>query len=216
MNIRKQSNASLYLFFLSCVAVFLPGCVQFQQGYPDIRTYSLEVNEPKHVTSAASPVAVHLKAFGATSQCQDRFFVYRTGAMLYESDFYNQLAASPARMIEDLTQNYLQGSPVVRFVLKSGFASHAHYEIQGQVIEMYGDYRQAKEPKAVLVLEFTVSDVSGEKTQVLWQKRYQQSIPIKRPVPEALAEGWSRGLGEIEAVFESDFKEVASSGSTKT
>ncbi len=61
--------------------------------------------------------------------------VYRTDEIRYESDFYNQLMASPAVMIKDQAQVRLKESPAIEFVLLADVAANPYYLIDGKVLE---------------------------------------------------------------------------------
>lgn len=192
--------------FCLCMA----GCVQLERKYPDVRTYALDAGSHAHEDYAGTPVSVRINAFSATPQAADRSMAYRTGEMTYESDFYNQLVAAPAEMIRDQASAWLKGSPLLKFVFKSGQAAGPCYVLDGTLRDLYGDYRDPNAPRAVLRLELTVSESGDDSSGAVLQKIYSQEVSMDRVSPQELARGWNQGLSRIFADFENDLKSLVS------
>jgi len=209
MNIFKSSPHAVLLFVLAVCSVLLPGCVNLQKSFPDIKTYCLDAGPGKHPASTGPVISVRLRPVSAASPFADRYLTYRADEIRYESDFYNQLAASPAVMIQDQTHLWLKGSPAIEFVLPADVATNPYYLIDGKVLELYGDYRKTGQPKAVLKIEWTVSKSGPEGPEVLFQKVYPEAATISGTSPRLLVEGWNQDLVRILEVFESDLITLA-------
>lgn len=215
MNILKPSQNTVLLFVLAVCSVLWPGCVHLQKSFPDIKTYCLDAGPGKHPAYTGPAISVRLSPISVVSQFADRYLTYRADETRYESDFYNQLVASPAVMIKDQTRLWLKGSPAIEFVLPADVAAHPYYMIDGKVLELYGDYRKLDEPKAVLKIEWTVSKSSPEGLEVLFQKVYPEATTISRTSPRLLVEGWNQDLVKILSVFEGDLITLAGNSSNK-
>ena len=213
MNIFKRSQITVLLFVFVVCGVFLTGCMHLQKSFPDIKTYGLDTGSGGHAAYTGSVISVRLNPISAVPQFADRYLTYRTAEIRYESDFYNQLVASPAVMIEDQTHVWLRGSPVIEFVLPANTATNPYYLIDGKVLEFYGDYRKKDEPKAVLKMEWTVSRTGSEGREVLFQRVYPEAVPISGTSPGPLVEGWNQDLVKILSVFEGDL--IALAGESK-
>jgi len=207
MNKRAFSENPFAFFCLVAFLGIFSGCVNvgLKKAYPDIKTFSLEMNAPHQAAFSGTPVAVRVNAFSAAPFFNDRYLAYRTGETTYEQDFYNQMIAAPAKLIQDGTAVWLKGSPAVAVVVTPSVVSGGDYVIDGRVIELSGDYRVESDPKAVVKLELTVSSAKAGNPSTVFQKIYSAEIPMKKISPVALTEGWSQGLNQIMSGFEGDF-----------
>lgn len=200
-NLSRIKNSMALHTFIAFVLLF-SGCVSvdLKKAALDIKTYSLELSAPHQDSFAGAPVMLRVNDFSAVPFFNDRYLAYRSGETTYEQDFYNQLVAAPAKLIQDEVAVWLRGSPVVASVVTPSLISAADYVIDARVIELSGDYRIESEPKAVLKIQFTVS----ADTAVLCQKIYTAEIPVERISPVTLTEGWNKGLSQIMTGFETD------------
>ncbi|MFA5160588.1 MAG: hypothetical protein WC484_08820 [Candidatus Omnitrophota bacterium] len=189
--------------------------MHLQKSFPDIKTYCLDAGSGEHAVYAGPVISVRLNPVSAVSQFADRYLTYRTDEIRYESDFYNQLMASPAVMIKDQAQVWLKGSPAIEFVLPTDVATNPYYLIDGKVLEFYGDYRKTDQPKAVLKTEWTVSKSDAEGMKVLFQKVYPEAISICGMSPRFLVEGWNRALAKVLSEFEGDIRTLAGKSKNK-
>ncbi len=215
MNILKPLKSSVFIFFLAIWGALLSGCMHLQKSFPDIKTYCLDAGSGEHAVYTGPVISVRLNPISAVSQFADRYLTYRTDEIRYESDFYNQLMASPAVMIKDQAQVWLKGSPAIEFVLPADVAANPYYLIDGKVLEFYGDYRKTDQPKAVLKMEWTVSKSDTEGIRVLFQRVYPEAISIPGASPRLLVEGWNQALVKVLAEFEADLRTLAENSKKK-
>ena len=215
MNILSSLKCTTLLIFLAAGGVLWPGCVHLQKNFPDIKTYCLDAGAGEYAVYAGTAISVRLNPISAVSQFADRYLTYRTGENRYESDFYNQLMASPAVMIKDQAQGWLRRSPAIEFVLPAEATANPYYLIDGKILEFSGDYRKTDKPKAVLKIEWTVSESGPEGNEVLFQKVYSEAISISETSPRILMEGWNRVLAKILSQFEGDLRTLAGKSKNK-
>jgi len=215
MNILKPSQISVFLFVLAICSVLLPGCVHLKKSFPDIKTYCLDAGSGEHAVYSGKVISVRLNPISVVSQFADRYLTYRTDDIRYESDFYNQLMASPAVMIKDQAQGWLKGSPAIEFVLPTDVATNPYYLIDGKVLEFYGDYRKIDQPKAILKMEWTVSKSDSEGIKVLFQKVYPEATTISGTSPRLLVEGWNQALIKVLSELEGDLRTLAGKSKNK-
>ena len=209
MNILNSAQGKAVLVFLVVSGILSPGCARFHKSFPDIKTYSLDAGPGKHAAFSGPPISVRLNTMEVAPQFADRYLTYRTDEMSYESDFYNQLMASPAVIIRDQAREWLQASPVIEYILPAGSSVESYYLIDGRVLEFYGDYRRPDEPKAVLKIEWTLSKSATEGREVVFQKVYPETFSISGTSPRLLLQGWDQTLIKILSAFEGDLRMLA-------
>jgi cholesterol transport system auxiliary component len=199
----RFQNKAFFYCLIGFLAVF-SGCVNvgLKKAFPDIKTYALDLSAQDHTGPSGEPVSIRLNVFSAMPAFADRYLTYRTGETSYEQDFYNQLMTSPAGMVHDQALIWLKGSRRVSSILPADLAVSPDRVIDGKLLELYGDYRREESPKAVLKIQFTISNVDMGTPRILFQKVYSAEIPMTRPSPKELTEGWNTGLGRIMAEFE--------------
>ena len=135
MNISNSFKSTVVLLALVVCGVLLPGCVHLKKSFPDIKTYGLDAGSGEHAVYTGPVISVRLNPISSVSQFADGHLIYRTDEIRYESDFYNQLMASPAVMIKDQAQVRLKESPAIEFVLLADVAANPYYLIDGKVLE---------------------------------------------------------------------------------
>ena len=69
--------------------------------------------------------------------------------------------------------------------------------MEGNVNELYGDYRASGTPKAVLGIQFFLIDETYSNSRIIFQKNYHGEVALKNNSPETLVEGWNNALGQI-------------------
>ncbi|MCI0482912.1 MAG: hypothetical protein L0213_15145, partial [Candidatus Dadabacteria bacterium] len=136
-------------------------------------------------------------------------FIYRTGELSYESDFYNQFFRPPGAMLTELTGRWLIDAGLFQEVFGSVTQADANYFIEGNVVRLYGDFRSS--PKAVmeiqfLLLKYTTDSSYDDNTKIVLGKNYSSEIPIGSATPRDLMQGWNTALGEILNAFLEDLK----------
>jgi cholesterol transport system auxiliary component len=201
---RMTSLLSILMISLLAFA----GCVNLKKKFPDIKTYDLNIERTEKESPAAYATAVQINPFSAVGELNRRFFVYRTGENRYEEDFYNQTFIPPADMVTEDVSVWLSASPLVRYVLDEALGEDPVFTIDGKVLELYGDYRDEKSPRAQLALQLTVREVAGKKTSTRFQKTYSRAVSMERISAANLIEGWNTALEQVLTEFEHDFESV--------
>jgi hypothetical protein len=89
-----------------------------------------------------------------------------------------------------------------------GGASHLEpgHILEGSVNALYGDFRDAGSPRAVMEMEFFLTRDGALKADIVVQKRYLKTVPLNGRSAEALVQGWNRGLEEILTALFADLK----------
>ena len=165
------------------------GCVGIEKSYPDKRYFVLEAPANPIPTNPSTNETLQVSNINISPRYADKSFVYRTSESGYESDFYNQFLVSPASLITEEVRKGLTGSQVFKYVIGASNQSQPSYVLEGTVNALYGDFRNANSPKAVLEMEFFLTSEIPGKPGILTQKRYAKSLPLTGRTPEALIKG---------------------------
>jgi hypothetical protein len=78
--------------------------------------------------------------------------------------------------------------------------------LEGSVNSLYGDFRNASQPTAVLEIEFFLYNENSTNPGLVTQKRYGKSVPLSEISPEALIKGWDQALEAIITMLAADLK----------
>ena len=189
---------------LCAVMAMLSGCAVFQ-GNPKRMDFLLGRDAPSAGSSGLRGPELTVRPFRVSTPYAGQEFVYRTGENRYESDFYNGFFIAPGEMLTEAARQALtRNGP---FVLASAVGSErtAPYVLQGHVDTLYGDFRNAEHPIAIIEWRFTLLKVNPP-TPVL-MKLYSAAIPIRERTPESLVEAWNEGLDDILSQLKRDIRE---------
>lgn len=199
--------------FLLCLLLPLAGCLKLERDYPERSFYSLETTRPGSSPSAPSFGVLRVAKFQVASPFASRAFVYRTGDLRYEEDFYNRFVASPGELLAGQTARWLAESRFFEGVWGGPSPVEPDYLLEGEVAALYGDFTQ-KPPRAVLEIVFTATGGAGGAPVVL-HRTYRQEAPLSEGSPAALAAGWSRALGGILSALEDDLQKLPRGGGSE-
>lgn len=183
------------------LAAALASC-SFSRPSPVKNTFLLE---PRLPSAASSPKAATLRigTINVAAPYRDRAFVYRTGELEYESDFYHEFLVAPASMIAQATAKALDAANVFARVVPSGSApEEGDYVLEAFVSDLYADAR-AKPAQAVLGVSFYLTRTTFP-SAVVWSQRYVERAPIDGTSAAALASAWNEGLSRVLASLAKD------------
>ncbi len=189
--------------------VILAGCSGLSKKYPERSFYMFEVPPVNVKYPTVKNAIVEITRFNVTPGSDGKEFIYRTGELSYESDFYNQFFRPPGAMLTELTGRWLNDAGLFQDVFGSVTQADANYFIEGNVVRLYGDFRPS--PKAVMEIQFLLlkySDDSsyGDNTKIVLAKSYSSEVPIASATAGDLMRGWNTALGEILNAFLLDLK----------
>jgi cholesterol transport system auxiliary component len=184
-------------------------CIGIERSYPDRRYFVLDAGANTNPSDSSANETLQVSTVRVSPRYADRSFLYRTSEAGYESDFYNQFLIAPASLITEEVRKGLIGSQIFKYVISASSPLQPSYVLEGAVNALYGDFRNAESPRAVLEMEFFLTSEIPGKPGILMQKRYVKSIPLAGRSPEALVKGWNQGLEEILTSLAADLKATA-------
>ncbi len=189
-------------------ALFLPGCfdlASLSKETPPQRRYVLEA--PRSERSIISGRAnLEVRAFHSASAYSGRSFVYRLREQEVESDYYHEFQQAPGQAVSEVTRTWLAASGIFATVRGGGSRVAADLILEGDVLELYGDYREAT-AAAVLSVEFTLIDRAS--SALLYHNVLNARSDLPDQEPANLVAGWNRCLTEILAKLEAGLRGAA-------
>jgi ABC-type uncharacterized transport system auxiliary subunit len=125
-------------------------------------------------------------------------FIYRTGELSYERDPYADFLVAPSEAVDAALRGYLQESGAFQAVVEPGSALTPSLQLEAEIEQLYGDFRNPTAPAAVLQISFRFYNASNDiPQQVLLEKQYAHRTALKTRTAAAVMAGWNEGLNEI-------------------
>ena len=196
------------LYFCSFLALLLlsTACPNVNKPYPE-RTYFLfELTNPSSTMATVKGSTLNVNRFTISPTSEGREFIYRTTDLEYKTDFYNQFFRPPDNIMTEAVRQWLNQTGLFQDVLTPVSQAIANYTVEGNIIELYGDYRNQASANAVLTIQFFFLNTSEDTPDptILLSKTYSSVQPIGTASPQSLMNGWNKALEEILNEFLSD------------
>lgn len=195
---------------LFCIFLFLItlsyGCPSVNKTYPERNFFLFEISNPPQNMAQISGTSVDVFRFTISPTSDGRQFIYRVTDQEYKEDFYNQFFRPPDNLMTEVVREWLNQSGLFENVLQPSSQALAEYIIEGNVIELYGDYRNPSAASAVMTIQLFLLRISpdGSDPSILMSKTYTSTIPIGAASPSALMNGWNRAFENILGEFTTD------------
>jgi hypothetical protein len=186
----------------------LAGCVDLSSPYPDRRFYALEAVRPGAAREPAGGATLRIRRFQASRAAEGQEFVSRSGENAWESDFYHGFFTLPASQAGEQTARWLGKSGLFAHVALGGSAAEEAWLLEGHLVALHADRREASKPAAVMELQFALLAMGGEKTELVFQKTYRRDRPAEDGSPAALVRAWNEELASILGALEEDLSRL--------
>lgn len=193
-------------FFLIWIYPLLNGCMDFGKEIPEKRFFMLDVSRQGPESRTEGRGVLKVRRFRISPEFDGKGFVYQIGPTGYESDYYNEFFIPPAEMITEKVREWLEGSGLFKNVVRASSGLEANYLLEGEILSLYGDYREGAESRAALKMQLRFFREAESHTEVIFSTKYQMSVPLKEKTPEELVSGWNEGLRQILTALESEIK----------
>jgi len=205
-----RRNAIAPIFGL--MVVLVAGGCSIKQSYPSKDYFALEVSRETESAPPSAEKTLLVQDFIVSPKFEDKGFVYRLTDLTYETDYYNEFIVPPGALFSEDTREWLAGSGIFDLVGDRRTVVSPTYTLQGRITALYGDMRKKGREKAVLevrvfVFEHPGPDVTHE-TDLRFQKKYREEVPLSARSPAALVEGWNTAFRNILTALEKDLRGV--------
>lgn len=171
-------TTTLSLLFL------LEGCVKIPDStYPVKRYFTFDISREENISapdnsrgknipaphtasSASSALSLIIRKFRVSPRYEGKGFTYRRSELSYESDFYNEFFISPGSLIAEEVDRWLTAAGLFQYVTDFPIYLEPDYILEGEVTDLYGDYRTSKTPTAIMGIRFfLLQDQAGHTVQ---------------------------------------------------
>ncbi|MGH7900444.1 MAG: ABC-type transport auxiliary lipoprotein family protein [Thermodesulfobacteriota bacterium] len=203
-----KRDGLLLLFIGMMLFISLVGCAKLERNYPQRNYYILNVPDEHQNTAPVSGTVLEITRFQISPSFSGREFVYRKGDSSYESDFYNQFFRAPVLVITDEVREWFSESGAFKNVVDPTVNVNASYALQGNISELYADYRMPTSPKAVMAIQFFLTDETSVNSQIIFQNNYRREVTISTTSPDELVKGWNEALVQILAALNDDINKL--------
>jgi len=69
--------------------------------------------------------------------------------------------------------------------------------LDATVTELYGDFREGRQPAAVLAVQFALIDQAGTRPRLVRERTIASRVELPQASPDALVTGYGKALAEI-------------------
>jgi len=201
-----RTKHKLYISSFLILIVLMAGCANVNKSYPERTYYMFEISGNTTPITPVKGTTVEVKRLSISPGSQGKQFIYRTTDISYESDFYNQFFRPPSNIMTEAVSQWLDKAGLFEDVLNPVSEAFPEYLIEGNVIELYGDYRNQAAAKAVMRIQFYLLKTSelSDEPAIIFGKTYVSEKPIGAATPQALMNGWNLALEDILGEFLKD------------
>ena len=197
-----MNNKATTLYSLMILIVVLSGCGS--RTTINKRNYILEVSRSLPRQESSKDIILDVESFNIDTAFSTKSLLYRKGQAEYEADFYNQFLISPEDMLSDKTRGWLSESGLFKLVLEPGSYSDATHVLEGNIIALYGDFREKLSPKATMKIRFFLVKLSDK--SVVFTKTYESINEAQSKTAGALVEAFDKCLINILSNLEQDLQ----------
>ena len=169
------------------------------------RNFVLEVSRDRPQQEISKDVILDVQSFNVDTAFSNRSLVYRKNQSEYETDFYNQFLIRPEDMVTEKTRSWLSESGLFELVLEPGSHIDASHVLEGNIITLYGDFRNKSSPKATMKIRFFLIKLSGK--SVVFAKTYETTSESNERTAKSLVEAFDNCLADILSDLEEDLRE---------
>jgi len=203
-----KESTLLLICSLMLLVLILTGCATLEKNYPQREYYIFNISNNAHNSSPVSGTVLEVRRFEISPSFSTREFVYRKGDLSYESDFYNQFFRPPSALVTEEVRKWLSESGQFKYVVDSSNNVEPDYVLEGNVSELYGDFRATNEPKAVLGIQFFLTEETSTNPKIVFENNYRREVVLSFNSAGELVKGWNEALEQILTDLQGDLRNV--------
>jgi len=206
----KNFPISLIIIFLIFIEV-MTGCAKLERAYPERNFYMLNFSRNSDLKTSIrhKDKILVVNHFSVSPGSIGAEFTYRVGEESYKSDFYNQFFRPPGALISEEVRRWFIDSELFQYVLYSSPSDiKPDYLLDGNINELYGDFREGSKPKAVLGIQCFLTDQQKSPAKIIFYRNYRKEILIGSNSPRDLVQGWNEALTQILTELDRDLSQI--------
>jgi ABC-type uncharacterized transport system auxiliary subunit len=162
--------------------------------FPDKQVFVLEASRPGPPTPAARRRTIQVREVAGTTATDPRGLVRRLPDNRQTTDFWNEFAAPPARLVDDALRRWLAASGAVEAVLDSGSRAAAGLVLETTLLALHADLTESASPAAVVGLAVLLLDPARTPPRIAGQASIEQRAPLAGTGAAAIVAGMNVAL----------------------
>lgn len=205
MNQRHPTASPAGIAGLLCFCLIVGGCGPAKHPPIEKTAYLLAVPLPQSTPAARPTHCIAIRTCDAAAAFASGSFVYRSGTIEYERDFYNRFLIPPADQITQTLSDWMRA--IQWDVCVPGTSPKDLYTIVPTLEAFYGDFRDRNKPAAVVKMQIslTFTDSTSKSVRTLLTRSYGATVPVPiSPRAADLVGAFSEGIGQILSQFQQD------------
>jgi len=183
----------------ACAAILTIGGCSIGKPGPQITTYVVEAAPPAPGTGPRRPETLGMGQVRVAAAYAGRELVYRMDDVKYIADPYESFITEPGGMFGHQIAAWLDRAGPFSAAQPGSArtAKSAPYALEVMVTELYGDFRSADKPAAVMTIQFALLDLNDTRQSVVYERTIGRRVDLAQATPAALVRGYDTGLTEI-------------------
>lgn len=204
----KQPRALIAIL----LTVLLAGCFGALRQDPEPKSYYvLEVRQPEQPLS--KPIlkgTLLVRDIRVAPPFNTRSLTYRFGPSEYSSDYYHLYLAQPGDLASQQVRAWLSRTGLFQHVALPGSNLNADFTLEGLLTELYGDFRDDKDAKAVVTAQFFLLDERGAGHEIILSRSYRREAQLSERTPDGLLEAMNRAFSDVLLALSADIQALSS------
>jgi cholesterol transport system auxiliary component len=201
-----MATCGVYLTVLASMAICV-GCSAPRHSYTK-RQFVLEVNRSTEAAAGSPQGILVVRRFSVDPTYESKGLMYRKGESEYQTDFYHEFLIAPEVIISGQTRNWMSQSGLFTTVLEPGSMIQPTHVLEGNILALYGDFREPASPRVVMEIRIFLIDNESSETAILFSRDYRASRPAEAQTPEALIAAFNQCLEQILNSLEEDISDA--------
>ena len=195
---------------LLALAGGLAGCASpCSRPFPDKTLFVLQVPRAGPRQPSPRPRPLLMRDVAAAANAEARGLVTRLPDGRQQTDFWNEFALPPARLVDDQLRRWLEQSGAVSAVLDPGSLGQASVVLEVTLLALYADLTDRARPAAVAGLSFLLLNASRQPPSLIAQAMLTERVPLQSTEPAAIVAGMNAAVASMFAEIERRVRSVS-------
>lgn len=174
----------------------------FNRPFPDKTIFVLQVPRPGPRQPAPRARPLLLRETAAASNAEARGLVTRLPDGRQQTDFWNEFALPPARLVDDQLRRWLEESGAASAVLGPGSLGQAGVALEVTLLALHADLAERARPTAVASLSFLLLNTARNPPGLITQAMLVERVPLQATDPAAIVAGMNSAFAVMFAEIE--------------
>ncbi len=200
---RAPTGRGVALAAVALLACALAGCSALTRPAPVRQTFLLEPASPP-AEAHARPGALRVGIVRVAAPFRGKAFVYRTGDLSFQTDYYVEFLVSPEAMLTEQTARALDRARVFERVAGPDASTDADWRLDGFASTLYADARNPAQAYAEIAVTYYLTPSGGIAQTPVWTREYHRHVAMRDASPGAYADALNAAFGDIVAELARD------------